>query len=230
MRILISSPRPVIVFLLLFITGCDEYSKASFEKLKMDAEKGNASAQIKLGVYYSKETYYGGVKDEPIEAFRWFLKAAEQGDPDGQLKVGSSYLDGYGVPKNEVEAIKWCRKAAEQDYTVAQCVLGSIYRREGVTKNEVEALKWYRKAAEQGSTWGQWTLGGCYLDGIGVNQDPVEAYAYFSLAGETDTDGEILRDSLEKKLTPAQIEAGKKRFKELKKQIEAKIAAKGDKK
>ena len=46
----------------------------------------------------------------------------------------------------------------------------------------VEAAKWYRKAAEQGSLAGQAGLADAYFQGLGVAQDYVRAYAWFSLA------------------------------------------------
>jgi TPR repeat protein len=55
-----------------------------------------------------------GVPKNEQEAVKWFTKAAEQGDADGQVWLGAMYLGGRGVPKNEQEAVKWLTKAAEQ--------------------------------------------------------------------------------------------------------------------
>src|SRR5689334_23216809 len=43
-----------------------------------------------------------------IEAIR---KAAENGDATAQCGLGSCYLNGDGVPKDQAEAVKWFRKA-----------------------------------------------------------------------------------------------------------------------
>ncbi len=37
--------------------------------------------------------------DSAAEAFRWYRKAAERGDVDGQLLLGLMYEKGYGVLK-----------------------------------------------------------------------------------------------------------------------------------
>ena len=116
---------------------------------------------------------------------------------------------------------------AEQGDAQVQCCLGMAYLK--VLKDPVEAVKWFRKSADQGDPGAQWLLGVCYMDGGGVLKDPVEAYAYFNLGGVTYLARKD-RDILEKEMTPSQIEAGIKRSKELQKEIEAKIAAKGEKK
>ena len=51
-----------------------------------------------------------------------------------------------------------------------------------VTPDFFEAAKWYRKAADQGDLVGQAQLADAYFRGLGVPQDYVQAYAWFSLA------------------------------------------------
>ncbi|MDR1485938.1 MAG: hypothetical protein LBT09_14095 [Planctomycetaceae bacterium] len=48
----------------------------SVESLKVEAEKGNAEAQFKLGVCYLDGE---GVKKDYAEAVKWLRKVAEQG-------------------------------------------------------------------------------------------------------------------------------------------------------
>ena len=74
----------------------------------------------------------------------WFKKAAEQGAPIAQIKLGECYLYGYGVPKNFEEAVKWFRKSADAGEAYAAYRLGYCYETgSGVTKNYDEAVKWY---------------------------------------------------------------------------------------
>ena len=61
------------------------------------------------------------------EAAKWFLKAAEQGHPRAQLKIGLMYDKGEGVKQDPVEAAKWYRRAASQGYAPAQFNLGFAY-------------------------------------------------------------------------------------------------------
>ena len=104
--------------------------------------------QCSLGeLYYSGE----GIEQNYEEAFKWYEKAAEQGDADAQCMLGKLYYGGEGVEKNSREAFKWIEKAAEQGHADAQCSLGLLYYiGEGVERNPREAFKWYKKAADQG--------------------------------------------------------------------------------
>lgn len=110
---------------------------------------------------------------------------AEQGNAEGQTKLGAMYLSGSGIPQNDAEAVKWFRKAAEQGEARAQVVLGLMYA-EGsrVPKNNAEAVKWLRLAADQGLAVAQSTLGSKYFFGEGVPQDDAEAAKWNRLAAE----------------------------------------------
>ena len=49
-----------------------------------------------------------------------YRKAAEQGDAQSQLILGSMFEEGLGVPKNLGESAVWYRKAAEQGSQAAR--------------------------------------------------------------------------------------------------------------
>ena len=85
--------------------------------------------------------------------------------------------------------------------------LGAIYQiGEGVTQDYAEAMRWYRKAAEQGDVTTQVQLGFMYSKVKGVPQDYVQAHMWYNLAAaQGDKDARESRDSLAKKMTPAQI-------------------------
>ena len=133
--------------------------------------------------------FYGqnGAPQDYIEAAKWFLKAAEQGNADAQTFLGYSYENGLGVTKDFIEAVKWYRKAAEQGYSVAQYKLGnSYYFGSGVAKDNAEAFKWFRKAAEQGYSDAQSNLGACYANGEGVEKDYKLAFEWYQKAAAQD--------------------------------------------
>jgi uncharacterized protein len=50
-----------------------------------------------------------------VEAVKWFHKAAEQGDVDGQCILGACYENGYRVAENYVEAYAWYNLASATD-------------------------------------------------------------------------------------------------------------------
>ena len=130
--------------------------------------------------------FYGfGVHKNREEAFRWYNKAARQGNADAQKHLGSCYYNGEGIPQNHTEAVKWYLKAAEQGNVDAQYNLGICYEYgEGVPQNHTEAVKWYLKAAEQGCAEAQNNLGSCYYKGEGVEQNFSEAFKWFTKAAE----------------------------------------------
>ncbi|HHV6627196.1 TPA: tetratricopeptide repeat protein, partial [Haemophilus influenzae] len=74
------------------------------------AEQGDAKAQFNLGVRYAKGQ---GVKQDDVEAVKWYRKAAEQGDADAQALLGFSYLLGKGVQVNKSLAKEWFGKACD---------------------------------------------------------------------------------------------------------------------
>ena len=41
-----------------------------------------------------------GVRENPAEAARWYLRAAEQGDKEAQSNLGVLYDTGRGVPQD----------------------------------------------------------------------------------------------------------------------------------
>ena len=82
---------------------------------------------------------------------KWFRKAAEQGDADGQALLGFLYEIGLGVPQEDAEAVKWYRLAAEQGDATAQYNLGVMYANgQGVPWDNVLAHMWWSIAASSG--------------------------------------------------------------------------------
>jgi TPR repeat protein len=77
--------------------------------------------------------------------------AADEGDAPAQIYVGSLYLGGDGVPKDEVEAFRCFRKAADHGSAEAQNDIGIMFANGyAVQKDETEALAWYMTAAASG--------------------------------------------------------------------------------
>ena len=190
-----------------------------FKDAKAWAEKGEAEGQLNLGICYTKGE---GVAKDDVEAVAWFRKAAAQGFAPAQTLLGNCYFGGEGVPKDQALAVTWYRKAAEQGNASAQMSLGECYGGgKGVEKDFVQAVNWYRKASEQGYVLAQYNLGGCYANGEGVAKDQIEAYAYWN-QGTVEYARKKLA-ALEKQMTAEQIAAGKKRTKELKRELEDKI-------
>ncbi len=152
----------------------DLYSKA--------ARLGDADAQFILGGMYHEGL---GTEKNKKEAFKWLLKAAEQGRSTAESEniLGYSYLQGDGVPQNFVEARRWYEKAATKKHVRAQSNLAYMYYNGlGIKQDFGQAFHWYESAALLGDAQAQYNLGVMYFTGTGVEPDRVRSYAWYSIA------------------------------------------------
>ncbi|HYL36701.1 MAG TPA: tetratricopeptide repeat protein [Bryobacteraceae bacterium] len=142
------------------------------------------TAQSNLASMY----YYGkGVRRDYAEAFRWYRKAAGQGDAKAQYGLGFLYDLGQGVQQDRVEALRWFRQAAEQGNARAENSVGYMYYvGKEVPQDYAEAARWYRKAGDHGDSYAQNALGRMYRTGQGVPRDYAEALRWFRQAAEQD--------------------------------------------
>ena len=141
-------------------------------------------------------------------AFALWLPVAQQGNAAAQLNLGLMHENGQGATKSYAKAAEWYHKAAAQGLARAQVRLGLMYNYgRGVPKDYAKAAQWYRMAAVQGHARAQSSLGGSYGNGVGVAQDYVQAYLWLSLAAAQGLKAAGKdRNSIAKRMTPAQIE------------------------
>ena len=143
---------------------------------------------------------------DSLENERCMWRSAEKGVPEAQFLLGVAFQDHWFGVTDKTEALKWFRKAAEQGNVDAEATLGTDYEwGEEVEQDYVKAAYWYRRAAEHvpnlgGAGQGRNDLGILYADGDGVPKDCVQAYMWFSLAGN---DRNIAW--IQHKMTPEQI-------------------------
>ena len=140
------------------------------------------------------------------EAVKWNRKAAVQGHPDTQFRLGSCY-EHLHLMQDPTEAVGWYRKAAAQGQIDAQVTLGQIYANGDLATEDVnEAMKWFRKAAEHGNADAQYELGKMYAERLGVKRDDVQALKRLKLASlSRDLPAIADRDALAAKLRPSQV-------------------------
>ena len=81
-----------------------------FDLIKEKAEEGDSYAQVLLGNYYYIG-YQEGIKQNFLEAAKWYRKSAEQGNPEGMYCLGQLYFSGEGVDKNINESKNWLLKS-----------------------------------------------------------------------------------------------------------------------
>jgi len=134
-----------------FETGMDAYERGNYTTALSEwrplAEKGDAQAQLHLGMLYHQAQ---GVPQDYTAAREWYEKAAAQGYAMAQFNLGLLYDNGDGVPQNYAKARQWYEKAAARGYAMAQTNLGGLYANgQGVSQDDVWAYMWYSLAAEQ---------------------------------------------------------------------------------
>lgn len=93
-----------------------------------------------------------GKRPDYTDAIDMYKKAAEQGHPLAQSKLGILYSEGEVVPKNYKTAVYWYKKAALQNEPTAQLNLGVLYNNgQGVKRSFVEAYAWHSISAANNS-------------------------------------------------------------------------------
>lgn len=188
----------------------------SIDVLRKSANAGDAGAQFNLAIMY----YSGnGVKQDYVEAAKWYRKAAEAGNAKAQVSLGLLLQYGDGVEIDITEAVKWYRKAAEEGNHISQWLLGEVYLGgAGVTRDLIQCARWFQKAADAGYAPAALKISRCYLDGEGVPSDTALAYAYLSfyrMAEGGDDDVKELLKHMEDELTAEQRKQAQNKVKEL---------------
>lgn len=136
-KILVAQGRPELAKLLLMPPRRIGIQGIDTNVLKSIAEDGNADAQFLMG--HQSDYLYANIWLEdnmpPVswEDFRdrvvfWYSKAADQGQPAAQVKMGDAYRLGFGVLQDYKIALDWYLKSAAQGYKQAYLILGMMYK------------------------------------------------------------------------------------------------------
>lgn len=114
--------------------------------------------------------------DRKEEAFSWFQKAADGGEPSGWYDVGRCYLNGIGVAQDEAMAAESFAKGLPKKSIGCHNLLGKLYfNGTGVPQDYARAFRLLSFAYAEGSKWGVFYLGKCCFEGWGTPQDFVKA-------------------------------------------------------
>ena len=115
-----------------------------------------------------------------------FRKAAKEGHPEGEYRLGLAYYEGNGIPHSWESAILWFEKAAEHGHARALEYLARIYHYGiGTERNIMRALELYIQSAESGNGHAMKRLGNVFHSGeLGV-QDEQRSSEYYERAFDT---------------------------------------------
>ncbi len=172
--------------------------------LARQAEAGDAAAQFGLAVRYAE----GGAGTRNYElAAQWYEKAAQQGLPVAEYRLGSLFEKGLGVGKDIQRAKSLYQRAAEKGNIRAMHNLGVIAA-EGGKPNYTSAALWFGKAAEYGVRDSEYNLAVLLARGLGLPKDLVKSYTWFAIvAAAGDADAARKRDDVAARLTSSELAA-----------------------
>ena len=114
----------------------------SLRYLRERAVRGDVTSQVMLGeeYYYGRELGYDAAQDY-AKAAKWYRMAAEQGDSRAQVKLGTMYALGEGVPQDRANAEKLYREAIEHgDADTCKVALDNLIYTQALTEKADAAL------------------------------------------------------------------------------------------
>lgn len=107
---------------------------------------------LKDGTDMSAENLYkiglGFMERRDNQYIRWMTKSVEKGYPKAMYQLGSCYLYGNGVKKDENKGVSLLEQASKEGLAEASYYLGQYY--ELMARDKKKAQIWYDKASEQG--------------------------------------------------------------------------------
>ena len=146
--------------------------------LRAAANRNDLSAQLVL----AKQ-----IKDQ-VEALNWYEKAALNGDPVGQERLGQAYWRGEGRPRDVKASVEWFQKAAAGGHPDAQLLLGAQYAfGEVIPRDLGQSRHWLTKLAVSSALYAQTAreyLGTFCEKGLGGPQNYSEALRWYEAAAE----------------------------------------------
>ncbi|WP_455198999.1 tetratricopeptide repeat protein, partial [Kaarinaea lacus] len=140
-------------------------AKGNIETIRLQAEKGQASAQYNLGRMYDM-----GIK-LPVnkkQALSWYEKSANQGYPDAEYRLALALLYGINTDIDETQGRKWLASAAKHGHQVAENLMKKISGEQRVLKTgQSVVVDWYLEKAIVGDAASALSLGKIYEHGWG---------------------------------------------------------------
>lgn len=169
---------------------------------RLAAETGDRDAMFNLANFYQYDR--GSLKKQPLEAFKWFEKAADKGHPNGQFNVAFAYRRGQGVEKDFSKALDYYNRAAAQGSGHAMFSIGEMHESgEGVDKNIDQAINWYRKASDKNIWQASLKLGKLFVYGKETPKNLLAAENYLKKASDNSSEAKhflaVIYDNGEKR-------------------------------
>lgn len=132
--------------------GVEEDTGLASAWLARAAARNHAPATYRLAQVYQARAATTDDEAERRAGLVLLERAAEQGHPDAQMRIGEAYATGReGVSRDPAWAVRWFGKAARQGVPAARSRLGAAHATgEGAPQDPILAAAWYRLAAAAG--------------------------------------------------------------------------------
>jgi TPR repeat protein len=178
---------------------------APLDRLSTLAEKGNASAELLIGLKYLE----GGHSD--AQAAHWLERASDHGSAVAQNALGALYQSGRGVSADPAKATRLYLASAGQGNRHAMSNLAVLYAGAGQgMKDYTEASRWFERSASLGYVDAQFNLAVLYERGDGVPQSLIDAYKWYAIAAASgDAVAKQRADAIATQLTPEEQAAAR---------------------
>ncbi|WP_036302450.1 tetratricopeptide repeat protein [Methylobacterium sp. 77] len=175
-------------------------------QLRKTALEGDGASVYDLA---SRAAEGRGMPRDFAVAAKLFEALADAGYAPAQYKLGGLYEKGSGVVRDLAQAKLWYGRAAEQGHARSMHNIAVIYAENPSANGKPDyttASQWFRRGAEYGMRDSQYNLAVLYARGLGVQQDLVQSYLWFSAAAaQGDDDAGKKRDDVAAKLSPKDL-------------------------
>lgn len=126
-----------------------------------------------------------GVEANEGEAFKYYLKAAEDGYIRAMFYTGLAYYFATGVKQNYPEAFRWFNDASNEGHIPSLYYKGKmLLAGDGCMQDLEEGIALLKTATENDEKHAQFDLGNCYLVGKGVEENEDLAMEWFEKAAD----------------------------------------------
>lgn len=156
------------------------------DRMKFDPKDPNVMNERVEASFMLARMYERGIgtAKNPLDAKKWYAKAAEFGFVPALNILGQAYLSGYGGDKNTSKAIAYFKDATEAGYVPSAYNLGKMYYTgdDGVPHDLKLAGAYFNVAAKAGHPGALFAAGRMFDLGEGVTADPEKAIVYYKEA------------------------------------------------
>lgn len=178
--------------------------------LKQEALDGDGAAVWELATRMAEGR---GMPRELGLAAKLYERLAGAGFAPAQVKIGNAYEKGSGVIRDIAQAKVWYGRAAAQGNVRAMHNIAVLQAENPAANGKPDfaaAASAFRRAAEHGVRDSQYNLAVLYARGLGVGQDLVQSYLWFSAAAaQGDEEAGRKRDEVATKLAPKDLAEAK---------------------